>query len=96
MLRMVLCTVAVLTMAAAAQARECRDTVRAAGSANLVPAIARHSAIKAWKHEVTALYGRRFSDWANARNAHVIRDDNDGAMARYVVKAQPCHERQRD
>ena len=94
-MKFLVCAIAVAALslsASAVQARDCRATVRSAGSANLIPSIARHSAVNAWRREVTAVHGRRFAAWSNARNIELIRDDNDGAMVRYVAKAQPCRE----
>lgn len=92
-MKFLVCAIAIAAFslsASAVQAKECRATVRSAGSANLIPSVARHSAVKAWRHEVTAIHGARFADWHNARGTDLTRDDNDGAMVRFIATGRPC------
>jgi hypothetical protein len=76
-------------MASASQAQAyCRDTIRATGVGNVLPAIARHNAIRAWNREVRSVYGPGFS-WSNTRNSRV-ECERVKLTVRCTAKARPC------
>jgi hypothetical protein len=52
--------------------RDCaRASTHAAGKAWIPYAVARNSAIKAWRKEVQIDYGPEYADWSRARNASI-------------------------
>lgn len=67
----------------------CRALIRASGVGNIIPAIARVNAIKAWQREARAVYGKNFS-WRAAK-ANSINCEPYGVSTRCTAKARPCY-----
>lgn len=67
----------------------CAALIRAVGKRNVVKVFARNSARFAWRREARAVHGSRFSNWHNARNAH-ISCTKHGILFSCTAKATPC------
>lgn len=66
----------------------CRATIRATGIAYPIGAFSRNSAIKAWRREAQAVYGRDFN-WSAARGQS-MNCEPYLATLRCTASARPC------
>jgi hypothetical protein len=66
----------------------CKATIRGTGVGNIVPAIARINAKKAWKREARAVYGVNY-DYDSAKSRS-ISCDAYGISTRCTASGRPC------
>jgi len=66
----------------------CRDTIRSTGVGYPFIGISRNSAIKAWRREAQAVYGRDFN-WSLARNKFITCEPYL-AVQRCTASGRPC------
>lgn len=66
----------------------CHATIRATGVGYPFSGISRSSAIKAWRREAEAVYGRDFN-WSNARDTYISCEPYK-LVIRCTASARPC------
>jgi hypothetical protein len=70
--------------------QECKASIRAAGSSNVMRRLARLSAVNAWGKEAEAASGPQYASWDRARSKTVSCKSLGRVSVRCVARAKPC------
>lgn len=72
------------------KSHECKASLRATGSANLLKRLARQSAVKAWGKDAETVAGAEYAKWEKARRKSVNCKASGRVMVRCVARGAPC------